>query len=210
MTAEPEKRNTTGSLYNVYGKRVLDLIIAGALCIVLSPVLLMISVLVALTGSGSVIFKQKRYGQDGKTFQIYKFRTMTVSEDGNAFRQAVQNDQRVTRFGSILRRTSLDELPQLINILNGTMSIIGPRPHPTALDEMYEPVIPGYDMRFTVKPGITGQAQIRGQRGPTETISAMSVRIASDIEYAEKITLAGDIKILLSTIKVVFRGTNAL
>lgn len=197
------------TLYTRYGKRIFDVTLAGTLSLVLLPLLILIAAAIRLNGRGSVLFTQTRHGMGGETFRIYKFRTMTVSEDGAAFKQAVQNDKRVTAVGAILRRTSLDELPQLINVLNGTMSIIGPRPHPTALDETFAPLIPDYVGRFAVRPGITGLAQIRGLRGPTETVDAMAARVSSDVEYAANVTLAGDLRILLSTLRVVFGDRNA-
>ena len=197
------------TFYTQYGKHVMDVVLAGGLSILLLPILLTIALAIRLSGPGSVLFTQTRNGLGGETFRIYKFRTMTVSEDGNAFRQAVENDRRVTAVGAVLRRTSLDELPQLINVLNGSMSIIGPRPHPTALDEAFAPLIPNYVGRFAVRPGITGLAQIRGLRGPTETVGAMAARVASDVEYASSVTFFGDVRILLSTLRVVFGDRNA-
>jgi putative colanic acid biosynthesis UDP-glucose lipid carrier transferase len=197
------------SFYVRRGKRTLDLCLAGLLTITLAPVLLGIAAAIRIDGGGSVLFVQTRYGVGGEKFQIYKFRTMTVSEDGAAFRQAVQNDRRVTRVGAFLRRTSLDELPQLINVINGTMSIIGPRPHPTALDDEFAPLIVGYAYRFCVKPGITGLAQVRGQRGPTETTQVMAARVKSDIEYTSRVSLAMDLKILFKTVRVVFGDGHA-
>lgn len=197
------------TLYVRHGKRALDLCLAGILTIILASVLLGIAAAIRIDGRGSILFSQTRYGFGGATFRIYKFRTMTVSEDGAAYRQAVHNDQRSTRVGAFLRRTSLDELPQLINVLNGTMSIVGPRPHPTALDDSFAPLIVGYADRFCVKPGITGLAQVRGQRGPTETVQVMAARVESDVEYASKLSLALDLNILLRTLRVVFGDRNA-
>lgn len=197
------------TFYTRYSKRAMDVALAGSLCIFLLPVLITIAIAIRLSGRGSVLFTQTRHGLGKRAFKIYKFRTMTVSEDGIAFRQAVHNDRRVTPVGAVLRRTSLDELPQLINVLNGTMSIIGPRPHATAHDATFIPLIPGYAGRFAVRPGITGLAQIRGLRGPTEGIEAMAARVASDIEYASNVTWVNDIKILLATARVVFGDRNA-
>lgn len=197
------------TFYTRYGKRAMDVALAGSLCIVLLPILITIAIAIRLSGRGSVLFTQTRHGLGQRAFKIYKFRTMTVSEDGTAFRQAVHNDHRVTSVGAVLRRMSLDELPQLINVLNGTMSIIGPRPHATAHDDEFIPLIPDYVGRFAVRPGITGLAQIRGLRGPTETTGAMAARVASDIEYASNVTWVNDIKILLATARVVFGDRNA-
>lgn len=197
------------TFYVRHGKRMLDVALAALLVIALAPILLVIAASIRMGGGGSVLFTQTRYGLGGETFRVYKFRTMTASEDGAAFRQAVHNDRRVTRVGALLRRTSLDELPQLINVLNGTMSLIGPRPHPTALDETFGPLIDGYENRFSVRPGVTGLAQVRGLRGPTETVAVMAERVASDVEYASSVTLAQDLRILIATLRVVFGDRRA-
>lgn len=209
LAAAPARIAPPDTFYVRHGKRVLDVALAALLVIALAPILLVIAAAIRMGGGGTVLFTQTRYGLGGETFRVYKFRTMTASEDGSAFRQADQNDRRVTRIGALLRRTSLDELPQLINVLNGTMSLIGPRPHPTALDEAFGPLIDGYENRFSVRPGITGLAQIRGLRGPTETVAVMAERVASDVEYASRVTLAQDLRILLATLRVVFGDRRA-
>ena len=208
-TEAPARIMPSDTFYVRHGKRVLDVVLAILMVILLSPILLLISSAIRMSGGGSVLFTQTRYGLGAETFRVYKFRTMSVSENGAAFRQAVQNDHRVTRVGALLRRTSVDELPQLINVLNGTMSLIGPRPHPTELDEAFRPLIEGYEDRFSVRPGITGLAQIRGLRGPTETVAVMAERAASDVEYASSVTLAKDLQILLATLHVVFGDRRA-
>lgn len=134
---------------------------------------------------------------------------MTVQENGDDFRQAVKGDARVTRVGRFLRATSLDELPQILNVLRGDMSIVGPRPHAIKHDDDFRKLIPDYDKRFRVRPGITGLAQVRGHRGPTETVEVMAARIQSDLEYVAKVSVWTDIKILLKTVWVVLRGKNA-
>src|SRR5262249_16410338 len=145
--------------------------------VAISPLMLAIGLGVKLSSPGPVLFKQRRYGLDGKRIVIYKFRSMTVAEDGEGVRQATRNDQRVTRFGAFLRRTSLDELPQFINVLQGRMSIVGPRPHAVAHNEIYRKLIRGYMIRHKVKPGITGLAQVNGLRGETDTVDKMKARI---------------------------------
>jgi lipopolysaccharide/colanic/teichoic acid biosynthesis glycosyltransferase len=156
-----------------------------------------------------VLFRQRRYGLDGKRIAVYKFRSMTVVEDGDVVRQATRNDLRVTRFGAFLRRTSLDELPQFINVLQGRMSIVGPRPHAVAHNEMYRKLIRGYMIRHKVKPGITGLAQVNGLRGETDTVDKMKARIDYDLAYLRNWSLALDLRIILKTAVVVLRKHNA-
>ncbi len=146
---------------------------------------------------------------DGDEIMIYKFRSMTVCEDGNAIRQASKNDQRTTRLGAFLRKSSLDELPQFINVLQGRMSIVGPRPHAVAHNEMYRTLIPGYMWRHKVKPGITGWAQVNGYRGETETLDKMEGRVRHDIDYLRNWSLSLDFYIILRTLMVVFKDRNA-
>jgi len=152
-----------------------------------------------------VIFRQRRYGLDGKEIIVYKFRTMTVDEDGAVVRQASRSDTRVTRFGAFLRRTSMDELPQFVNVLEGRMSIVGPRPHAVAHNEMYRKLIKGYMLRHKVKPGITGWAQVNGLRGETETLEKMKARIDFDLDYLRNWSLRLDLYIIAKTVWVVFK-----
>src|SRR6185312_3136823 len=154
-------------------KRALDLLIAVPVLILLAPLLAVISLFIRLDSTGPVLFRQTRLGLGGKPFDIVKFRTMTVLENGACIRQATRNDARVTRFGRFLRALSLDELPQLFNVIHGEMSIIGPRPHARAHDEMFAKLIDCYPLRQNMKPGITGWAQVHGLRGETATIDAM-------------------------------------
>lgn len=189
-------------------KRASDILIALAALVFLIPVGLCIAAGIKLTSSGPVLFKQRRYGLDGREIVVYKFRTMTCLEDGSIVRQATRNDSRTTPFGSWLRRTSLDELPQFLNVLQGRMSVIGPRPHAVAHNEMYRKLIPGYMMRHKVRPGITGLAQIRGLRGETDTES-MRARIECDLEYLRDWSLFLDLRIALQTIAIVLRRDNA-
>jgi putative colanic acid biosynthesis UDP-glucose lipid carrier transferase len=160
----------------------------------------------AFTSSEGVLFRQRRYGLDGREFVVYKFRTMTCSDDGDRVEQAARDDPRVTPFGRLLRRYSLDELPQLFNVLEGTMSLVGPRPHAVAHNEQYRRLIDGYMMRHKVLPGLTGLAQVRGCRGRTATIDEMRRRLEFDLEYLRRWSLLLDFKILLRTLVVMFRG----
>jgi putative colanic acid biosynthesis UDP-glucose lipid carrier transferase len=183
-------------------KRLFDVSVAGFAVLVLSPVLAAIAIAVRLTSQGPALFCQERYGLDGRRFSIYKYRTMRVLEAGDqpGLRQASRDDPRITPLGRFLRRWSLDELPQLLNVLKGDMSIVGPRPHAVDHNEQYRRLIPGYMQRHLAKPGMTGLAQIRGFRGETATLDAMAQRIAADLEYQRDWSLSSDFKILLKTI----------
>lgn len=186
-------------------KRILDVVVAAVALTVLALPLLAIAAAVRLTSPGPAVFTQKRYGLDGKSFRIYKFRTMKVVEDGESqftFTQASRRDMRVTRVGAFLRRTSLDELPQLFNVLKGDMSIVGPRPHPVALNEAQRKLIDGYMLRHKVKPGITGLAQVNGFRGETDTPEKMRQRVKCDLEYINGWSLRLDLKIMWRTLFV--------
>ncbi len=198
-------------LYGVDGmvKRSFDFFAALFGLLILLPVLILCSVLVKLSSPGPIFFRQLRYGLDGKEIWVWKFRSMTTCENGNAVRQATKDDSRVTRFGAIMRRTSLDELPQLFNVIDGSMSLVGPRPHATAHNEHYRKLIRGYMLRHKVKPGITGLAQVRGYRGETETLEKMQKRIEFDHKYIQEWSLWLDLKIILRTMFVVFRQENA-
>ena len=184
-------------------KRVEDIVLSSLILLMISPVLLSIAAAVKLTSPGPVIFRQTRYGMDGKPIMVWKFRSMKVMENDSVVTQATQNDPRVTRVGNFLRRTSLDELPQFINVLTGGMSIVGPRPHAVAHNEQYRTLIQGYMLRHKVKPGITGWAQINGWRGETDTLEKMEKRIEFDLEYIREWSLWFDIKIVFLTI---FKG----
>jgi putative colanic acid biosynthesis UDP-glucose lipid carrier transferase len=197
--------------YGVDGvfKRAVDLAAGSlALCLAAFPMLL-IAVAIKLTSRGPVFFKQKRYGLDGKSFDVWKFRSMTVCENGDKVVQATKNDSRLTPIGGLLRKTSLDELPQLFNVLNGTMSLVGPRPHANAHNEFYRRQIDGYMLRHKVKPGITGLAQVNGCRGETETLEKMEKRIRYDHQYIREWSILLDLQILLRTFVVVFKTENA-
>jgi putative colanic acid biosynthesis UDP-glucose lipid carrier transferase len=195
--------------FNGLVKRASDFLLAAAILVLISPLMLAIAIGVKLSSPGPVLFKQRRYGLDGKRIVVYKFRSMTVAEDGEVVRQATKNDSRVTRFGAFLRRTSLDELPQFINVLQGRMSIVGPRPHAVAHNELYRKLIRGYMIRHKVKPGITGLAQVNGLRGETDTVDKMKARIDYDLAYLRNWSLLLDVQIILKTIVVVLQKRNA-
>ena len=190
-------------------KRGLDVIVAVFALVLLAPVLAVIALLVWADSGEPIIFRQTRLGLNGQPFNILKFRTMTVMENGDDVRQATRNDARVTRSGHFLRAFSLDELPQLWNVLRGEMSIIGPRPHARAHDEMYAKLIDCYTLRQTMKPGITGWAQVNGLRGETPELSDMRARVDYDIWYTANANIALDIEILFRTAFEVFRRRNA-
>ncbi|MGE3409665.1 MAG: undecaprenyl-phosphate glucose phosphotransferase [Pirellulales bacterium] len=190
-------------------KRLFDLLATSLLLIALAVPMALIALLVRWTSPGPAFFRQKRYGLDGREILVWKFRSMRVCEDGNTFRQATRNDPRVTPLGAVLRKTSLDELPQLFNVLDGSMSLVGPRPHPNKHNEQFRSLIPGYMLRHKVKPGITGLAQVNGYRGETDTLDKMQKRIECDHQYIRDWSLWLDLKILLRTVLVVLRRQNA-
>ncbi len=194
---------------NSLAKRLEDIVIGFAMLVALAIPMLLIAIGVKLTSSGPIFFKQTRYGMGGEHIKVWKFRSMTVCEDGDSVTQAKKGDMRVTAFGNFLRRTSLDELPQLFNVLSGSMSLVGPRPHAVAHNEFYRGQIKGYMLRHKVKPGITGLAQINGYRGETETLDKMSGRIAYDLEYIRNWSLMLDVKILWGTLFRGFVGQHA-
>jgi len=194
---------------NAWSKRLMDVLLAGAGLLALAPLLIVFAIAVRATSPGPALFKQRRYGLNGDEIIVYKFRSMTVREDGAEIRQARADDQRVTRIGRFLRRTSIDELPQLVNVLQGGMSLVGPRPHAVAHNELYRSQINGYMVRHKVRPGITGWAQVHGLRGETDTIEKMEQRVRYDLEYLSNWSLALDVKILLKTVAVVLRRDNA-
>lgn len=186
-----------------------DYAIASAVLLLASPIMIAIAIAVKVTSSGSVIFTQRRYGLDGREIVVYKFRTMSVSEDSDHIRQATRDDERVTKVGAFLRKYSLDELPQFINVLQGRMSIVGPRPHAVAHNEEYRPLIKGYMMRHKVNPGITGLAQVLGYRGETSTVDSMQKRVEYDLEYLRNWSLTLDLRIMFRTLRVVLNDKMA-
>jgi len=195
--------------FNGVVKRLSDFILAALILLLVSPLMLAIAIGVKLSSHGPVLFRQRRYGLDGRKIVVYKFRTMTVAEDGDVVRQATRNDSRITRFGAFLRRTSLDELPQFINVLQGRMSVVGPRPHAVAHNEIYRKLIRGYMIRHKVRPGITGLAQVNGFRGETETVEKMKARIEHDLAYLRNWSLLLDLQVILKTVVVVLGRQNA-
>jgi putative colanic acid biosynthesis UDP-glucose lipid carrier transferase len=177
--------------------------------LLISPLLLLITCLVKLDSPGLAFFKQRRYGLDGEEIVVYIFRSMRVTEDGDRIVQACVNDARVTRLGALLRRTSLDELPQFLNVLQGRMSVVGPRPHAVAHNELYRTLIKGYMVRHKVRPGITGWAQVNGLRGETDTLEKMQARIDFDLDYLRNWSLQLDSYIIFKTIRLVFKDSTA-
>ena len=190
-------------------KRLADLALSLLALIPLLPVFLLVGLLVKLSSPGPAIFRQRRYGLDGEEIVVYKFRTMTVTEDGDKVVQATQGDQRITPIGAFLRRYSIDELPQLINVLQGRMSLVGPRPHAVAHNEQYRKLIKGYMVRHKVPPGITGLAQINGCRGETAKIEEMQARVEYDLEYLRNWSLSLDLRILVKTVLMLARDKKA-
>jgi putative colanic acid biosynthesis UDP-glucose lipid carrier transferase len=190
-------------------KRASDIVFALAILLLVTPLMVATALAVRLTSPGPVIFRQRRYGLYGEEIIVYKFRSMTVTDDGAAVVQARIDDQRFTAIGSFLRRSSLDELPQFINVLQGRMSIVGPRPHAVSHNEQYRKLIKGYMLRHKVKPGITGWAQVNGLRGETATLDKMQARIQYDLDYLRSWSVWLDLWIILKTIKVVLSRDNA-
>lgn len=190
-------------------KRLFDIVFALLGLPITAPLLLAIAAAVKLSSEGPVLFKQRRYGLNGEEINVYKFRTMKVCENGSSVAQATRNDQRCTKLGRFLRRTSLDELPQILNVLSGEMSLVGPRPHAVAHNEQYRKLINGYMLRHKVRPGITGWAQVHGLRGETDTLDKMRRRIEFDIDYLNNWSLWLDLKILLRSVPLVLRDDKA-
>ena len=190
-------------------KRLLDVTVAATSLVLLVPLLVVVAVAIKLESRGPVIFRQRRHGFNGRSFAIYKLRTMRVMEDGAAVVQATEKDPRVTRVGRFLRATSIDELPQLLNVLQGHMSMVGPRPHALIHDYEYGRMIANYAFRHHVKPGITGWAQVHGYRGGTPRLELMERRITLDLWYIDNWSLTLDINIMLRTFFELIRPRNA-
>ena len=197
--------------YGVDGwfKRIEDIVLSSVILAIVALPMRLIAAAVKLTSPGPVLFKQRRYGLKGEVVHVWKFRSMSVCEDGTDIPQARPGDQRITPLGAFLRRTSLDELPQFINVLQGTMSVVGPRPHAVAHNEEYRRLIQGYMLRHKVKPGITGLAQVNGWRGETDTLDKMQKRVECDLQYIQKWSLWLDLKIVWLTLWRGFGGRNA-
>ena len=181
-------------------KRGEDLVLGTLIMLLIAVPMAVIALAVKLTSPGPALFKQRRYGLNGEEIEVYKFRTMRVCEDGDAIAQATKDDPRVTPLGAFLRRTSLDELPQFLNVLKGDMSIVGPRPHAVAHNEEYRRLIHRYMIRHKVKPGITGWAQVNGWRGETDTVDKMEQRVQHDLEYIRRWSLSWDLEIIFLTV----------
>jgi putative colanic acid biosysnthesis UDP-glucose lipid carrier transferase len=190
-------------------KRVTDLAFGSLALLAAAPLMLLIAIAIKLSSRGPVLFRQRRYGLNGEKISVYKFRSMNVCEDGAVVTQATKTDKRVTRVGRFLRKTSLDELPQLFNVLEGKMSVVGPRPHAVAHNELYRKLISGYMIRHKVRPGITGLAQVNGFRGETETVEKMRERVRYDLEYLSHWSPWLDFKIIIKTLGVLWRDRNA-
>lgn len=190
-------------------KRASDIILASLALLVLAVPMLLVALAVKLTSKGPVFFRQRRYGLDGREILVWKFRSMTVCEDGPQVTQAKKNDSRLTPIGGLLRKTSVDELPQLFNVLAGSMSLVGPRPHASAHNEQYRKIIHHYMLRHKVKPGITGLAQVRGWRGETDTVEKMERRVQCDHEYIRTWSIWLDLRIMMQTVLVVLGRKNA-
>ncbi len=181
-------------------KRIEDVVLGSLILLIIAIPMLIIGLCVKLTSPGPALFKQRRYGLNGEVIDVIKFRSMTVTEDGAEIRQATQDDPRVTKIGAFLRRTNLDELPQFLNVINGSMSIVGPRPHAVAHNELYRKKIQGYMLRHKVKPGITGWAQVNGWRGETDTLEKMEKRVEHDLDYIRNWSLLWDLQIISMTV----------
>jgi putative colanic acid biosynthesis UDP-glucose lipid carrier transferase len=194
---------------NRLAKRLSDIVLATAILLLLSPLFIAVAIGVKLSSPGPIIFKQRRNGLDGEEIIVYKFRSMRTQDDGAVIRQATKGDPRITPFGAFIRRTSLDELPQFINVLQGRMSIVGPRPHAVAHNEQYAQLIKAYMVRHKVKPGITGWAQVNGHRGETDTVDKMQARVEYDLAYLRNWSIGFDLQIIARTAKLVFFDRNA-
>ena len=190
-------------------KRVSDIVLASLILVLISPILLIVAIGVKLSSPGPIIFKQRRNGLDGEEIIVYKFRSMRTMDNGPVVKQATKDDPRITKFGAFIRRTSLDELPQFINVLQGRMSIVGPRPHAVAHNEEYRQLIKAYMVRHKVKPGITGWAQVNGLRGETDTIEKMKARVEYDLEYLRNWSLGLDLQIIVRTVRLMLFDRHA-
>ena len=209
LPSPPQTSSRAWILAQLALKRGLDIAASLFLLFAFAPLLTAIATAVRVIDGASVLYSQERYGRHGNRFRILKFRTMRVDEPGSRFVQVSRNDPRVTKLGAFLRRTSLDELPQLINVLIGDMSLVGPRPHAIAMEEQNFRLYPRAALRLAMRPGMTGLAQIRGLRGPTATRNQMRERLSADVEYVEDWTLARDIRILMHTPAAWILGKNA-
>ena len=190
-------------------KRASDIVLSLLILLLISPLLLLVGLGVKLSSPGPVIFRQRRTGLDGEIIEVYKFRSMTTQDNGAVVQQATRHDPRITPFGAFIRRTSLDELPQFVNVLQGRMSIVGPRPHAVAHNEQYRKIVKAYMARHKVRPGITGWAQVNGLRGETDTVDKMARRVEYDLEYLRNWSLGLDLLIIARTAKLMFFDRKA-
>ena len=188
--------------YGVDGwlKRFEDIVLGSLILFAIAIPMIIVGICVRVTSPGPALFRQRRYGLNGEVIDVIKFRSMTVTEDGPEIKQATRDDPRITKLGAFLRRTNLDELPQFLNVLEGSMSIVGPRPHAIAHNELYRSKIQGYMLRHKVKPGITGWAQVNGWRGETDTLEKMEKRVEHDLDYIRNWSLLWDLQIILMTV----------
>lgn len=208
LTRVGESASRHGPMHRAM-KRLLDVAIATAALILLWPAFVVIAVMVRLDSPGPILFRQRRTGLNGRVFRILKFRTMSVIEDGERISHATRDDPRVTRFGEFLRQSSLDEMPQLINVILGHMSLVGPRPHALAHDAQYSALLPHYAQRFEVRPGLTGLAQVKGFRGEIHQLNCMAQRVEADVEYVATWSIRTDLVILVQTVPLILRRVNA-
>jgi putative colanic acid biosynthesis UDP-glucose lipid carrier transferase len=190
-------------------KRLLDVSLSGIVLVLLAPAYALIALIIVLDSPGPALFRQKRTGLNGRVFEIYKFRTMHMAGSEGEVRHATRGDDRVTRVGRFLRETSLDEIPQLVNIVRGEMAIVGPRPHAIEHDQIYSALLPQYTERFAVLPGLTGLAQVRGFRGEIRELNCMSRRVHNDVLYAQNWSFVGDLSIIMRTVPLLLSRVNA-
>lgn len=212
LNTEVMQRTTTDFLPRVAVdplKRLCDIFAAFLLLVFFAPVLLLTALLIKLESPGPALFRQTRGGLNGRPFTIYKLRSMRCEENGPNVVQAQRGDDRITRIGKLIRMASVDELPQLLNVLKGDMSLVGPRPHAQAHDDYYGALIPSYSQRFQARPGLTGLAQIRGLRGATGDVDEMSQRVEADLDYIDNWTLLSDMRIMLLTVPHLLLAENA-
>ncbi|WP_296599372.1 sugar transferase [Phenylobacterium sp.] len=211
LQAPPEARPEAGPAYVATSrrKRAFDIVVAGLALLAFLPLLLVIGMAIWMESDGPILFRQQRTGLHGRPFRIFKFRTMRVTEDGDEIRQAVRGDSRVTPLGGLLRKLSLDELPQLLNVLRGEMSIVGPRPHAIAHDIVWAQRAPGYLDRFRARPGLTGEAQVNGYRGEVANDEGLFARIDADNAYIDNWTFTGDVRLVARTVPLLFGDARA-
>ncbi len=203
-----EINGTAMTTSNLVLKRIEDIILSLLIVILISPIVIIVSLIIKLTSKGPILYKQERHGWNGKTIKVYKFRSMYY-EKNEIFKQATKDDSRITPIGHFIRRTSIDEFPQFLNVLQGRMSIVGPRPHAVSMNEDYKDKVNNYMQRHKVKPGITGWAQVNGLRGETDTIEKMEKRIEFDLYYIQNWSILFDLRIIFMTIFKGFIGKNA-